>query len=524
MPFAIIAELPLGTYRAGVGEGQLDRWPSPARLHAAFLSAAGQGVRAVEVDGLLRPSEVDRKALEWLETNAPDGLALPTSHVNDVAGSVYRDIGLLGPKMRGTKRPSKRDHSSVAVAESVVWIWGTEPPPDVAESLEDLCPDVPYLGRSDTPVRLRASVTSPRPATHVRQQVAGIRARRADVDLDAPRRGRTAALGLEYVTSAAAPPPAARHDQATTDERENRPGWVTTGLGRDRYSPVAEVPSRSPWSRVWHLPVAARDRAIAVDEKVGWSVALRRALVSLCGDDAPALLTGHYAEGLVPPANRLAIHVVDRHPAMARPLPSSQAFVVAVPDGAGPAEIGMIAEALAALRVVRSRRGRLDIALEESDGEPVPGGAYWAPPVDGTVRCWTTAPAVAETRPLRGRPWGLHEAVALSIGLVLRDEMLTGAQRALPREERMRFLAREAVERGLLVHDVRRLATSHPEWYVHKVPAGFVVDPYVATLELGDLADPPTPWMAIGQSRHLGGGMLVPVDVAPSVAGIWRHR
>ena len=46
MSFAIIAEFPLGTYRGRSADGRVDPLPSPARLHAALLNAAAQGVRA----------------------------------------------------------------------------------------------------------------------------------------------------------------------------------------------------------------------------------------------------------------------------------------------------------------------------------------------------------------------------------------------------------------------------------------------------------------------------------------------
>lgn len=71
MSFAIVADLLLGTYRAGVGEGQPDPWPSPARLHAALLSTAARGLHAVDRDGHLHPSDEAIAALEWLESNPP---------------------------------------------------------------------------------------------------------------------------------------------------------------------------------------------------------------------------------------------------------------------------------------------------------------------------------------------------------------------------------------------------------------------------------------------------------------------
>ena len=39
MPFAIVADLPLGTYRGAGQDGRPERVPSVARLHSALLSA-----------------------------------------------------------------------------------------------------------------------------------------------------------------------------------------------------------------------------------------------------------------------------------------------------------------------------------------------------------------------------------------------------------------------------------------------------------------------------------------------------
>jgi CRISPR-associated protein Csb2 len=71
---------------------------------------------------------------------------------------------------------------------------------------------------------------------------------------------------------------------------------------------------------------------------------------------------------------------------------------------------------------------------------------------------------------------------------------------------------------------VQPLRTSSVDRYVHKVNEHAVVRPYRAVLSLGGLAGDRVV-QAIGQSRHLGGGLLVPRDVRvadsgqPSAAG-----
>jgi CRISPR-associated protein Csb2 len=53
--------------------------------------------------------------------------------------------------------------------------------------------------------------------------------------------------------------------------------------------------------------------------------------------------------------------------------------------------------------------------------------------------------------------------------------------------------------------------------YVHRTAEGTVIQPYRATVRLGGLAGQQTV-VAIGQSRHLGGGLLVPLDLPAPAA------
>ena len=83
MPFAIVADLPLGTYHGAGRDGQPEPVPSVARLHAALLCAAGFGPRAVStVPDSLDVREEDQAALRWLEDNPPDSVAIPALQIN----------------------------------------------------------------------------------------------------------------------------------------------------------------------------------------------------------------------------------------------------------------------------------------------------------------------------------------------------------------------------------------------------------------------------------------------------------
>jgi CRISPR-associated protein Csb2 len=96
MPFAIVAELPLGTYRGAGADGRPEPVPSVARLHSALLCAAGFGPRAIERDaGSLELGEADEAALRWLEANPPDSVHIPALEVTVSRGIAYRDDGTL---------------------------------------------------------------------------------------------------------------------------------------------------------------------------------------------------------------------------------------------------------------------------------------------------------------------------------------------------------------------------------------------------------------------------------------------
>lgn len=524
MSFAIIADLPLGTYRAGFGEGQPDSWPSPARLHAALLSTAALGLHAVDRDGHLHPSDAAIAALEWLESNPPDGLALPTSSSNRTATATYRDLGLLGPKRVGTRMLLKRDHDSVALGGSIVWVWQDLPPKTVRDCLEDLCPEVPYLGRSDSPVRLRTAIGQ-HEATHRRDPERRRSRSRRDVVLPAAAPGRTQALRDAHRDGTRTRPPTLSNDRTSADEADVRPANVTSALRSERFAPIGE-PDRQvvPWQRVWLAPLAEGTPAIPLDQRVRWAVATHRALIALHGDDAPALLTGDYLPGVARPANRLSIQVVDQHPMQVTTFASPQALALAVPSDADPLAVSELVATLDELRVVRSRGAALHLAPPAERPVPADGAAYWKPCAGGATRLWVAAPAVPETRPPGKGGWSLEQTVAVSVAHVFRSSFMDDELAALPRDARLRALSQRVLDRGVEVLSVRRLATSDVGRWVHKVPQGLVVQPYVATLTLGDLIDEGEAWLALGQSRHLGGGMLSPLDIHPAMLDVWRQR
>jgi CRISPR-associated protein Csb2 len=135
----------------------------------------------------------------------------------------------------------------------------------------------------------------------------------------------------------------------------------------------------------------------------------------------------------------------------------------------------------------------------------------------GFQRWWVPNPlGIAETRALPALPdnstWSIENAVQLSVGMVWRDIFgISGRGTKLYHD-----LASAAAE-FLTVRQPRRIHGSSLPRYTHRTSSSTVITGYTALIDLGGLSDARTP-VAIGQSRHLGTGLLTPVDIPESLS------
>jgi CRISPR-associated protein Csb2 len=556
--FAIIAEFPLGTYRGHVGDGDLDEFPSVARLHAALLCAAAAGPMACLTDNGLGPSEPAMTALQWLESNPPDALFLPRLERNQNPGIVaYRHLGLLcvrdAPESVDTKESSQGEskqtskvqkskvwrsrrlarpaNESVALAGTIAWIWDNPPPDDVRLTLENLCPDVSHLGCAESPVRLRVGHAD---ATHRRDDHADLFSR-SGIDVLYPTKGRTKELmeieharrsdsswesGDESLTEGTrernrgrSSPRSSDPDRVSLPEKEQRLPGEHRCVTRARFNTTNASARDAPWSCALLVPL---DVEIPAESRVLWAVRAHRALIRLIGSGAPALLTGHYPEGATRPANRVAIHILDKD-ALDKDLIARYAFhdsvrtvlAVMLPSGATTTDIECVVRATRRLKYLVGPGGDKANRVGESDAVEVGAQAFWPPVPRGHTRLWRTVPAaIPDTRPPCRGSWTMGDAIALSVGLVFRDQLEVDSQAANWRVQ----LATAAKNKGVRAKRVRMVTTGDPTRFVHHVNPGVVVRPYEAVVDLGDLGAPQG-LLAIGQSRHLGGGLLYPTDI-----------
>ena len=317
-------------------------------------------------------------------------------------------------------------------------------------------------------------------------------------------RGRPAATVAGSTIRAGTPPSAAKA-RFGTDEKSLSPVPPRRAVETARYR-ARRAPSRGvPWPQVIVVPLK---EPVEERHRLRWAVAAHRALVKLIGYGAPPLVTGAYPAGAPRPANRLALHLLG--PGMPCEAAAGQGLAILVPRDAHPSDLEVLHRAVEGLTSVRGPGGKV-IQADQAGVQVLDGSRFWLPPGPGRVRLWRTVPAaVPDTRGSRGQEWTFAHAALLSLGFVWKDRLPRVAGHG---EDYYRGLAAATTERGAAVVHVKAVRASDVSQYVHKVNEHAVVRPYTAYLWLGDLAGPGTV-QAIGQSRHLGGGLLVPFDIA----------
>ena len=500
----IRARFPLGVYLGHQPDGQPSPFPDTARLLSALLHAAGKGSSAVEVNGDLRPSRQSFDALTWLEEHPPSAVALPQS--TPVAGTglsaeAYRDEGVHDKAQKDfPTRRKVRKHQSDAVALNgyVGWAWDEGAPDDVVTTIGQLCEDVSCLGEADSPVILELADIE---VTHLRDTSLSAFPAPGGVAVRTPVHGRVDELEADYTLARPAKQPTTASDRHSWTAL---PASHRVAASRTRpmtYRPITPPLPDLPWVgaivRPLLAPIDARDR-------VQWCVAFHRACAAYLADDAAPLLTGKYLKTVRPPANRIAVHFLEGEVLRRTDSPHG-AFLVMAPRDANPEELALVMRAINGVRTIY-RRNLTAIPL--GSAESISTEHFWDGPLAGTVRYWRPIPGmVPETRRQRGQAWTLQDAALLSIGHVFRDRLAP----AQPGEDRYRSVIEQVKDWGVKVHDVHPIHDSRVERYAHKLPPGMVAQPYTARLDLSAVL-PDQALLAVGQSRHLGGGLLVPAD------------
>lgn len=520
----------LGTYQGHRSDGSADTLPDPARLHAALVAAAGLGPRANAAGNELTLNPEDVSALRWLETNPPVRILWPPHQKVAAApriayrneGVVVKEVGVIKDKVVG------RSHSdATALAGPVAWEWPSMPE-KVVDTLRELCPEVPSLGETTSPVRLRIAVvdTSPGHDNDAQKWVLdrnSISLDPAALDVRVPHVGRTGALIEAHAASRKGSPRPSQDGHAWTNYPAPSP-VTPAGLRRAAYVPERPPAPELPWTRAILIPISRGRGGSEVPEgrRVSFAVSVHRALIARIGTGAVPSITGAYEPGVRRPPNRLAIHYLTSSMValMDRPGRDHRGPMLALllPADCDPIAEQQIARALRGWEHVR--HGHQTIGLLMGQLVSVPTDRFWRGPAAGTARRWITAvPAVPETRPQQrsdGQRWTLADAAAVSAGLLWRDRLADSSRRGPDLFTDLHDAVRQL---GFRVADLAQ-ATAEPAGnYVHATPEHLVVQPYRAVLDMGRLMNDQSV-IALGQSRHLGGGLLLPLDVPEAVVGV----
>lgn len=543
-------------YVSGADEtGEPELFPSPERLYRALASVA-YGVFGFE-STVSQESVIDdqsvRDALAWLEGNPPDAIRLPTvaagNRRNTMQAVAYRDRGSWDKKHCPAVKSASACSSvayDVSEAGDLVWQWQESPSPRIAEVLGDLCWEIPYLGEACAPVHVVTENEDeyPLPGSLQQMKSLSISSLQSMIDFHIPWNGHLQELQRGYMQ---AYPKRVSKPSGTEQEKNVLSNTLYEFVRRIGYVDVKSENTEdkafiSPWPRCFFIPVRLpRGWQPRENQFVAWAVAMHRLLVRQWGSDVSPMLTGRY---LIPdgfgqrPANNVAIHILTSDTSsvvdegLRDILPG---FLIMVPHDMPADEVSKLAAICCSVEGRSLFYSARQNTLKLGKMRELESSHIWGSVPDGETRFWLPYPlCMRETYPVkhpadRKRRWGVKESIALAVGHVLRDSFLQTADRkAMDASDQCgetdsnlgdRNDYWSLVERVCAADSPVRIYNAHPESrtkmadYVHRTQRNAFLSGASAWLSFSDDCGLNQTVMAIGQSRHLGGGLLVPLDI-----------
>lgn len=473
--------------------GSPEEIPSPARVHSAFLAAAAGGPDATVSGRVLVATEEARNAVRWLEDHEPLGIKVPgmwTTHYGDAQR--YRLRAAPAPHLDRTSF-----EPFTALDGGVVYAWPA-PGDDTVEALRAIAPEITHVGRADS-IALVSVRTAREDDDDLSEFATAADGRGPGRVLRIAMPGRLDALEAAHADAHSK----GRHDAGSAGKQASDhqiAGAAELATALRRFTAADHAGGPWPFAEAWRLPFDGDVPrwALNAERRVAFAVAVHRAVVRAIGNDVPPFVTGRDGDGPLRGPGHLAIHPVDGRL-------GSPGVVLAMPTGVDESDRAALADALS--NGLRVRFGKVDIRL----GAPSPGPAapFWS--TDEPV-LRTDVPLVLDNA---GSPrhgfWTLDDAVLCSVGYALRGLLESEGWSWGTGWEARRALVDELRRRGAWARAAR--VTHAASRYAHRAPAGQLLVAADAVVGLGDLLPLPGPFLAIGRSRHLGGGLLVPVGV-----------
>ncbi len=482
---------PRGGY-SGSDLGVAEEIPSPARLHAAFVAAAAGGPAATRQERALIAGEAERRATNWLEDHSPIAISVP--HTRPITRSARRY------RLRAAPTPYLNDtpfEAFTALSGAVSYAWPM-PPADLLSELDSLSREITHVGTADSlaVVGVRTGVVD----SDDQQFQIPATGRGPGRVLRIPRPGRLRALETAHAEALST----GRHGAGSGGRQAHDVSPPTAGDAATELQRFVSAGAGGAWpyGEAWWVPLEGRvPRWVLREERrVAFATAAHRSIVRAIGSDVPAFVTGRDGAGPLRGPGHLALHLL---PGSDR---SGAELIVALPGDVAEADRATLLEALGS--GLRVRVGRGDVRL----GAPTLGSAlpFWS--TDERVM-QTTVPLVLDNAgaPRRGA-WSLDDAVLCSIGYALRAIVESDGFEWGSGWEFRRGLVAELRRRGVRT-SCSRVAGSASR-YAHRVPDGELLVAVDARVDLGELAPLPGGFLALGRARHLGGGLLVPDELA----------
>jgi CRISPR-associated protein Csb2 len=460
--------------------------PSPARLHAAFVGAAAGGPWAVVEGGVLAALPEHAAAVRWLEENEPLGLIAPAWRSTSYDASRYRLRAAVSHLNQTPFEPFS------ALKGPVVYAW---PAADqqLTSSLAALAAEITHLGRAEGSVIVDVRLGPIERAAGGFLELAP--GRGPGWPLRIPLHGRFDALVRAHrdALRAGGHGTGSKGKQAT-DEQPLGAGEARTSLRRFAASRQLSWPYAEAWRMV---PTAGLRRwMLRLDRRVAFAAAVHRAVVAAVDTDVPPFVTGRDGEGPLRGAGHLAIHLTtlgeDRRPTV----------VLGLPAGTPEADRATLMEKLG--RGLRVAFGRDSVRLSPPLlGRAVPFWPSSRRPMATEVPMVLDAPGTP-----RNAPWSIEDSVVCSVGYAMRGVLEEAGFDWGVGWEFRRALAARLRELGVDAR-ARRVAGSASS-YAHRARPGDLLVAVDAIVRFGELADE-VGLLALGRSRHLGGGLLRPL-------------
>jgi CRISPR-associated protein Csb2 len=521
MPYSIKAYFPLGFYQGKGIQGGFERLPTPARLHAALVAGAYNLERLEgRFSGSLSP--LDQSVFDWLEACPPDAVLAPHCMADEGNAIAYRNTGLIGAskktKTKGDAAFKKVSASSRCFLDgSISWFWVDVPSDEIRDRIDQIVQEVPYLGEAVCPVIIGASSIEEIPQNALHRCAPSF----DSIGLAIAQPGRHQAWEQSYKKTQEP----IKRDAAVAKEEEKHAEYPLAGLGTAYYEDSAtarlDKATNAPWIHGYMLQVSnCSGKRLSQEDYVEWAVCLHRAIVKQFGDALPKCLQRMSPDGHSL-ANGVAIQILsDAFPIADEYAIDGDAFIAMMPRGASHEEVQLVLGALSHVRHLYSRSlGKIDVMLT---GERIDLSRFWKPVPEGFHRIFQPVPLfIPDTRPPSKRKpdggrWTMDDDARVAIGHVWRDMPSFVVDES--GDAGRIVLSRQVDEAGVQVFGGRIVPTGNIRSYIHKTPKGSMLVGGQTCIDLAAIGCNEC-LTAIGQTRHLGGGLLVPTDFPVNSAG-----